>query len=92
MPTPLSLAQARWRKGGLTRAAVAESPQVTTQAARDARMEGIRPEIREKPPHITDEAEIDRRAQLLQRADMVAMSLKATSARKPTAELWAPEL
>ena len=86
--TPEQLASS---KGGLIRAALAASPQAMTQAARDGRHEKRKQRVRDACPHITDEAEIERRAELLMRADMADMSLKAAKAKKLRAELAAVE-
>lgn len=83
---PSTVAAQRGHIGGLRRAALAESPQSITEAARKARSEKYRAQVREARPEITDEAEIDRRAQLLLRADMAALSLKAAKARRLKAE------
>ncbi len=77
------------RIGGLTRAATAPSPQAITRAARDSRWQQYVARVREAVPDLQDEAEITRRAELLRRADMVSMSMKAAKARRLKAELAA---
>ena len=80
-------AQTLGRAGGLTAAANAPSPQAMTQAARDAWFQ----RYLDKVPYFTDEADRIRRAELLRKADMVRLSLKAAKARKLKAELAALE-
>lgn len=77
----------RGRIGGLTTAANARTPQAITQAARYARFQKYVDQV----VYWTDEADRIRRAELLRRADMVRMSLKAAKARKLRAELAALE-
>jgi len=95
MPAERTFAQARGRRGGLTRAALAEDRRGITQAARDKRWEGYRQRVIDvvglNPDDPGDNAEIDRRALLLQRADMVGMSLLAAKARRLKAEAAAIE-
>lgn len=69
------------RIGGLMRAATAGRPQDITRAARDGRWQGYLDRAREAAPHVTDEADIIRRAELLRRADMVRLSQRAAKAR-----------
>jgi hypothetical protein len=78
--TPSQRSQ-RARIGGWTRAALAPTPQSITAGARSARWERYRDRVRAAIPDLTDEAEIDRRAELLRRADMQRMSMKAAEAR-----------
>jgi hypothetical protein len=78
----------RGRIGGLTTAANARTPQAITQAARDARWKKYLDQV---PEWVTDEADRIRRAELLRRADMQRLALKATKARKLKAELRALE-
>ncbi len=87
MPVSHENAQARGRIGGLRRAALAPSRQGMTQAARDAKFRKYIDEVRAARPEITDEGELIRRAELLQHADMIAMSQKASRARKLKADL-----
>lgn len=86
MPVPRTTAQARGRIGGYVRAATAPTRQSITQAARDARFEKYKAQVRQTRPEITDEAEIIRRAELLRKADMQALSLRAAVARTRAAE------
>jgi hypothetical protein len=72
---------------GLIRAATAPSPQAITQAANDKNWSRFVEEIKAKLPDLKDEAEIARRAKLLQQAHMIALSAKASPARKLRAEL-----
>ena len=81
-------AQARGRIGGLTRAARATTPQSITAAARDARWQRYLDQV---PEFVTDPGDRARRAELLRRADMVRMSMKAAKARRLKAELAALE-
>jgi hypothetical protein len=72
----------RARIGGLTRAALAPSRQSITEGARAGRWERYRVKVREAMPELTDETEIDRRAELLRKADMQRMSMKAAASRR----------
>ena len=83
-----SPAQQRGSIGGLIRAATAADSRDITAAARDAR---FRQYLDQVPGQFTDPADRMRRAELLRRADMTRMSLKATKARKLKAELRAIE-
>jgi hypothetical protein len=80
-------AQTKGRIGGLTTAANAPSPQAITQAARDARFQHYVDQV----AYFTDEADRIRRAELLRKADMTRLSLKAAKARRMKAELAALE-
>jgi hypothetical protein len=80
-------AQARGRIGGLTTAANAPTPQAITQAARDAKFQKYVNQV----VYWTDEADRIRRAELLRKADMARLSLKAAKARRLKAELAALE-
>ena len=91
MPTSATPMQARGRLGGLTRAATAATPQEITRAARDATWQKYLDQVRAVLPEITDEKELARRAELLRRADMTRLSMKAARARKLKAELAALE-
>ena len=77
----------RGRIGGLTTAARAATPQAITQAARDARFQKYVDQV----VYWTDEADRIRRAELLRKADMTRLALKASKARKLKAELRALE-
>lgn len=82
--------QVRGRIGGLTRSALASTPQATTQAARDGRWAKYKQHVLEVLPELADDpAELDRRAALLRRADMVKMSALAAAKRRELAELEA---
>lgn len=83
--TPGTSVRVRGRIGGLTRAALAPSPGAITQAARDARWAKYVSQVREALPDLTDETEINRRAGLLQRADMTRLSALASQARSRAA-------
>jgi very-short-patch-repair endonuclease len=72
----------RARLGGLTRAALAPTRQSITEGARAGRWERYRDKVREAMPDLTEEVEIDRRAELLRKADMQRMSMKAAAARR----------
>jgi hypothetical protein len=87
MPTDRTSRQQRGRLGGLTRAALASSPQAITKAANDARWQKYLDQVRAVLPEITDEGELTRRAMLLMRADMIRLSEKAAKARRLKAEL-----
>ena len=69
------------RIGGLIRAATAESPRAITEAARRGRWQKYLDLARQVAPEGASEADIIRRAGLLQRADMVALSQRAADAR-----------
>lgn len=71
--------QQRGRIGGLTRAATADSTRDITAAANSANAKRYLDAV---PASITDEAERERRAALLRRADMIRLSAKAAEARK----------
>jgi hypothetical protein len=64
--------------GGLTRAATAATRQEITQAARDAQWQRFLDQV---PAGITDPAERQRRAELLRKAHMKRLALKASAAR-----------
>ena len=68
--------------GGLTRAATAPTRQEITQAARDRQWQQFLDQV---PPEITDEAERQRRAELLRKAYMRKLALKASAARSKAA-------
>lgn len=87
MPAERSTMQARGRIGGLKRAALAPDRQAITDAARAARWEKYRQQVLAILPELAgDDAEIDRRAEMLRQADMTSMSLKAARARRLKAE------
>ena len=88
MPISKEAAQARGRIGGYTRAALAPDRDSITRAARDARWQRYLDQV---PPEITDPAERTRRAELLRRADMTRLSLKAAKARRLRAQARALE-
>lgn len=73
------------RLGGIMRAATASSPADITRAANGARWQKYLDRAREAAPGVTDEADITRRAQLLQRADMCRLSARAAAARRARA-------
>jgi hypothetical protein len=74
-------AQQRGRIGGLTRAA---------QAARDGRWQRYRQRVLDVLPELAgDDAEIDRRAELLRRAEMTRLSALAVARRRELAEIEA---
>jgi len=80
-------ARARGRIGGLTRAALAPSPQAITAAARDARWQRYRDQVLAAMPELDPaDPDVDRRAALLQRADMARLSQRAAKARRLRAE------
>src|SRR5580704_1146576 len=87
MHTSRASAQAAGRIGGLTRAATAPTPQAMTQAATDASWELFRQRVRDVMPEITDPADIDRRAKLLERAEMARRSAKGQRVRRLKREL-----
>jgi cytochrome c1 len=87
MPTPQSSPQAYGRMGGLTTAALAPSPQAITAAANAARWQRYVDQVKAVLPELTDPAELQRRAQLLMKADMVRLSEKAARARRLKAQL-----
>lgn len=86
-----TVAQQKGRIGGLTRKALAESPQAITEAARAARWQKYMDRVSEACPHITDQGELSRRAELLRQADMISMSMKAVKAKRLKAEAAALE-
>jgi hypothetical protein len=83
MPIGRITAQARGRIGGYTRAALAPTRESITEAARAARWQKYLDRV---PAEITDPAERQRRAELLRRADMQRLSLKAAQARTKAAK------
>jgi hypothetical protein len=68
--------------GGLTRAATAATRAEITQAARDKQWQKFLDQV---PAEITDPAERQRRAELLRRAHMKRLALKASAARSKAA-------
>jgi hypothetical protein len=81
-PQVSTTAQRRGRIGGLTRAATAPSPQAITEAARAEKWRRYRQQVLDVLPELEgNDAEIDRRAGLLRRADMVRLSQKAAKKR-----------
>lgn len=78
MPISHEAAVLRGRIGGLTRAATAASPSEITATARAA---GWQKFLDQVPAEITDPAERQRRAELLRKAHMSRLSLKAAAAR-----------
>lgn len=74
--------QQRGRIGGLRRAALAPTRQAITQAARDSRWQRYVDQVKAALPDLADEAEVMRRAEVLQRADMIRMSARAADARR----------
>lgn len=87
MPISRADAQGAGRIGGLTRAALAPTPQAVTQAATDASWELFRTRVRDVMPELDDPAEIDRRAERLRQAEMTRLSMKAARARRLRREL-----
>jgi hypothetical protein len=78
MPISHEAAVLRGRIGGLTRAATTPDPRQITQQARHAQWQRFLDQI---PAEVTDPAERQRRAELLRRAHMASLSLKAATAR-----------
>jgi len=74
------------RRMTLTRAALAADPQAGTGAARAAQWQGFIDRVRQALPDLTDEADIERRAKLLQRAYMAQLSARAARARERAAK------
>ncbi len=74
------------RIGALRRMATEPDLRAVTQRARDARWAKYLDQI---PAEITDPAERMRRAGMLRRADMIALSAKAAQARRLKAEMAA---
>jgi hypothetical protein len=73
MPLSRADAQAAGRVGGFRRAALATDPQSITQAANAENWELFRQRVREVMPEIAgDDVEVDRRAELLRKAEMQA--------------------
>jgi hypothetical protein len=88
MPLSRADAQAAGRVGGFRRAALATDPQSITQAANAENWELFRQRVREVMPEIAgDDVEVDRRAELLRKAEMARLSQKATRARRLRREL-----
>ena len=79
MPRSRQAAVVAGRIGGLTRAATAADPREITQQARTAAWQKYLDQV---PAEITDPADRERRADLLRRAHMNRLSLKAATARK----------
>lgn len=74
--------QQRGSIGGLTRAATATTRKEITQATRDKQWQRFLDQV---PAEITDPTERQRRANLLRKAHMRRLSLKASAARSKAA-------
>jgi hypothetical protein len=82
VPVSRSTAQLRASIGGTVRAALATDRDALTRAARDARWQKYVDQVLAVLPELTDEAEINRRAELLRTADMKRLALKSAKARR----------
>lgn len=71
--------------GNDIRWAAVDDRTAATQAARDAFNDRFLDEAREKFPHVTDEADLARRAEHLRRAHYKRMALKSAQARRKKA-------
>jgi hypothetical protein len=78
MPISHEAAVLRGRIGGLTRAATAPDRSGITQPAREAIFQNFLDQV---PASITDPAERQRRAELLRKAHLARIGLKAATAR-----------
>lgn len=90
MPFDQATAQRAGRISALRRQALTADP--TPVAAREGRLRRYRETVLAVMPELTeDEGELNRRAELLERAEMIRMSSKAVKARKLKKQLVALE-
>ena len=89
MTVSRQVAQERGKIGGLRNAALAPSRQGITSAARAAGWQRYVEQVKAALPGLTDQADIERRAAMLRKADMHALALKSARARRMRAELAA---
>lgn len=78
--------QANGRIGGLTRAALCPDASAHSLPGRQAQHQKYVDQVRETLPDLTDEADIERRARQLRRADMIRLAQRANAARAQAAE------
>lgn len=91
MPLDHAEAQRAGRISALTRQALAPDPRSVTEAATRGKFEYYVEQVRACMPENDDPADVERRARLLQRADLLRMSAAGVKARKLRRKLAALE-